>query len=119
MDYFSATVLVTPAWIALRSLAVLFTRRLRWLYLSVCVLLALVSGLSGFERVREQRSFEERQKAVQAGQQKLIAEFEKPAIALRIPPASPHELIVNRMSTMANKCRSAASRLSTAMPSRP
>jgi hypothetical protein len=73
MDYFSATVLVTPVWIALGGLAVLFTRRLLWLYLSVCVLLAIVSWMSGVAQVREQRSFEEREVAVQAEQQQLNA----------------------------------------------
>ena len=100
MDYFNATVLVTPVWIALGGLAVLFTRRLLWLYLSVCVLLAIVSWMSGIAKVREQRSFEERQVAVQAEQQQLNAEFQKIAIALRIPANSPHEMILNRMHAM-------------------
>jgi hypothetical protein len=100
MDYFNATVLVTPVWIALGGLAVLFTRRLLWLYLSVCVLLAIVSWMSGIAMVREQRSFEERQVAVQAEQQQLNAEFQKIAIALRIPANSPHEMILNRMHAM-------------------
>jgi hypothetical protein len=103
MDYFSATVLVTPVWIALGGLAVLFTRRLLWVYLSICVLLAGVSWLSGVTQIREQRSFEERQEAVQAGQQELNAEFEKLAIALRIPPNSPHEMILNHMHAMDTK----------------
>jgi hypothetical protein len=100
MDYFSATVLVTPVWIALGGLAVFFTRRLLWLYLSVCVLLAIVSWMSGVAQVREQRSFEERQVAVQAEQQQLNVEFQRIAIALRIPPNSPHEMILNRMHAM-------------------
>jgi hypothetical protein len=100
MDYFSATVLVTPVWIALGGLAVLFTRRLLWLYLSVCVLLAIVSWMSGVAQVREQRSFEDRQVAVQAEQQQLNAEFQEIAIALRIPTNSPHEMILNRMHEM-------------------
>jgi len=99
MDYFNATVLVTPVWIALGGLAVLFTRRLLWLYLSVCVLLAIVSWISGVAQVREQRSYEERQVAVQAEQQ-LNAEFQKIAIALRIPANSAHEMILNRMHAM-------------------
>jgi hypothetical protein len=100
MDYFSATVLATPIWIALGGLAVLFTRRLLWLYLSVSVLLAIVSWMSGVAQVREQRSFEERQVAVQAEQQQLNAEFHRIAIALRIPPNSPREMILNRMRDM-------------------
>jgi hypothetical protein len=100
MDYFSATVLVTPVWIALGGLAVLFTRRLLWVYVSICVLLAGVSWLSGVTQVRAQRSFEEQQKAVQAGQQELNAEFEKLAIALGIPRNSPHEMILNHMHAM-------------------
>lgn len=100
MDYFSATVLVTPVWIALGGLAVLFTRRLLWLYLSVCVLLAIVSWMSGVAQVREQRSFEDREVAVQAEQQQLNAEFRRIAIALRIPPNSPREMILNRMHEM-------------------
>jgi hypothetical protein len=100
MDYFSATVLVTPVWIALGGLAVFFTRRLLWLYLSVCVLLAVVSWMSGVTQVRDQRSFAEREVVVQAEQQQLSAEFQKIAIALRIPPNSPHEMILNRMHTM-------------------
>lgn len=100
MAYFSATVLVTPVWIALGGLAVLFTRRLLWLYLSVCVLLAIVSWMSGVAQVREQRSFEERQVAVQAEQQQLDAEFQKLAVALQIPSNSPHEMILNRMHAM-------------------
>ena len=100
MDYFSATVLVTPVWIALGGLAVLFTHRLLWLYLSVCVLLAIISWMSGVGQVREQRSYEQRQVAVQAEQQQLNAEFQKIAIALQIPPNSPHEMILNRMHAM-------------------
>ena len=107
MDYFNATVLVTPVWIALGGLAVLFTRRLLWLYLSVCVLLAIVSWISGVAQVREQRSYEERQVAVQAEQQ-LNAEFQKIAIALRIPANSAHEMILNRMHAMDTE-RTAAS----------
>jgi len=100
MNYFSATVLVTPVWIALGGLAVLFTHRLLWLYLSVCVLLAIISWMSGVGQVREQRSYEQRQVAVQAEQQQLNAEFQKIAIALQIPPNSPHEMILNRMHAM-------------------
>src|SRR5215469_4174677 len=77
MDYFSATVLVTPVWIALGGLAVLFTRRLLWLYLVVCMLLAIISWTSGVGQVREQRSFEERQVALQTEQQQLNAEFQR------------------------------------------
>ena len=100
MDYLSATVLVTPIWIALGGLAVLFTRRLLWLYLSVCALLAVVSWLSGFAQLRERRSFEAREEAVQAGQQQLNAEFRTLAISLGMPPESPHEMILNRMDAM-------------------
>ena len=100
MDYFNATVLVTPVWIALGGLAVLFTRRLLWLYLSVCVLLAIFSWISGVAQVGEQRSYDERQVAVQAEQQQLNAEFQKIAIALRIPANSAHEMILNRMHAM-------------------
>ena len=108
MDYLSATVLVTPVWIALGGLAVLFTRRLLWLYLSVCVLLAIVSWASGVAQVREQRSFEDRQVALQAEQLQLNADFQKIAIALRIPPNSPHEMILSRMHEM-DKGRTATS----------
>jgi hypothetical protein len=117
MDYFSATVLVTPVWIALGGLAVLFTRRLLWLYLSVCALLAVVSWLSGVAQLREQRSFEAREKAVQAGQQRLNAEFEQLAIALKIPPNSPPEMILKRMHAMDTPGTAASARLtSSAIP---
>jgi hypothetical protein len=113
MDYFSATVLVTPVWIALGGLAVLFTQRLLWLYLSVCVVLAVVSWMSGVTQVRDQRSFAEREVAVQAEQQQLNAEFQKIAVALRIAPNSPHEMILNRMHAMDTR-RTAASAMLTA-----
>jgi hypothetical protein len=108
MDYFSATVLVTPVWIALGGLAVLFTRKLLWLYLLICVMLAIVSWMSGIAQVREQRSSEERQVALQAEQRQLNAEFQRIAIALRIPPDSPHEMILNHMHEMDTR-RTAAS----------
>jgi hypothetical protein len=113
MDYFSATVLVTPFWIALGGLAVFFTRRLLWLYLSVCVLLAALSWFSGVANVREQRSFEERERAVQAGQQRLNADFEQLAIALKIPPNSPHEMVLNRMHAMETTRTAASAGLTT------
>ena len=100
MDYFSAPALVTPAWIVLGALGVLYTRKLLWAYLLVCVLLALVSWSSGVAQVREQRAFDEREKAVQAGQQQLNAEFAKLAISLRMPANSPHEMILDRMQAM-------------------
>lgn len=100
MDYFSATVLVTPIWIAIGGVAVLLTRRLLWLYVSVCVLLAAVSWFSGVAQVRERRSFEEQEEAVQAGQRRLNAEFQQIAVVLKIPPNSPHEMILNRMHAM-------------------
>jgi hypothetical protein len=71
MDYFSASALITPAWIILGALGVLFTRKLLWAYLLVSVLLAGVSWCSGVAQVREQHAFDERQKAVEAGQQQL------------------------------------------------
>jgi hypothetical protein len=111
MDYFSATVLVTPVWIALGGLAVLFTRRLLWFYLAVCALLAVVSWWSGVAQLRERRSFEAHEKAVQAGQQRLNAEFEQLAIALKIPPNSPHEMILRRMHAMDTRGTAASARL--------
>src|SRR5215469_18015285 len=103
MDYFNVSVFITPAWIILGALGVLFTQRLLWAYLRVCVLLAVVSWLSGVAQMREQRSFDERQKAVQADQQELSAEFEKLAISLGMPVNSPHEMILNRMQGVNSK----------------
>jgi hypothetical protein len=100
MDYFSASALITPAWIILGALGVLFTRKLLWAYLLVSVLLAGVSWCSGVAQVREQHAFDERQKAVEAGQQQLNIEFTKLAISLRMPPNSPHEMILHRMRAM-------------------
>jgi uncharacterized membrane protein YdjX (TVP38/TMEM64 family) len=100
MDYLSATVLVTPAWIILGALGVLFTRKLLWLYVSVCALLAAVSWFSGVSQIRDQRSFYDRQKAVELSQQALNAEFEKLAISLRMAPNSPHQMILDRMHAM-------------------
>ena len=103
MDYFSVSAFITPAWIILGALGVLFTQRLLWPYLAVCVLLAVVSWLSGVAQIREQRSFDERQKAVQADQQELSAEFKKLAISLGMPANSPHEMILNRMQGINSK----------------
>jgi hypothetical protein len=100
MDYLSISAFITPAWIILGALGVLFTQRLLWPYLAVCVLLALVSWLSGVAQIREQRSFDERQQAVQAHQQELSAKFEKLAISLGMPANSPHEMIMNRMQAI-------------------
>ena len=103
MDYFNVSAFITPAWIILGALGLLFTQRLLWAYLAVCVLLAVVSWLSGGAQIREQRSFDERQKAVQADQQELSAEFEKLAISLGMPVNSPHEMILNRMQVINSK----------------
>jgi hypothetical protein len=100
MDYFSASALVTPAWIVLGALGVLFTRKLLWAYLLFSVLLAVVSWSSGVAQVSEQRSFDEREKAVEAGQQQLNAEFAKLAISLRMPSNSPHQMILDRVQAM-------------------
>jgi cell division protein FtsL len=100
MDYLSPSALITPAWIILGALGVLFTRKLLWAYLLVSVLLAAVSWCSAVAQVREQRTFDERQKAVEAGQQQLNIEFTKLAISLRMASNSPHEMILDRMRTM-------------------
>jgi hypothetical protein len=100
MDYLSASTLITPAWIILGALGVLFTRKLLWGYLLVSVLLAVISWCSGVAQLREQREFDERQKAVEAGQQQLNIEFTKLAISLRMPPNSPHEMILEQMHVM-------------------
>ena len=100
MDYFSTSALITPAWIILGALGVLFTRKLLWAYLLVSVLLAAVSWCSAVAQFREQRAFDERQKAVEAGQQQLNIEFTKLAISLRMPRNSPHEMILDRMRAM-------------------
>ena len=100
MDYLSASALITPAWIILGALGVLFTRKLLWAYLLVSVLLAAVSWCSGVAQLKEQREFDERQQAVEAGQQQLDIEFSKLAISLRMPPNSPHEMILEQMHVM-------------------
>jgi hypothetical protein len=100
MDYLSASALVTPAWIILGALGVLFTRKLLWTYLSVCVLLGAVSWYSGVAQVREQRAFDERQEALEEGQQQLNADFARLAISVGMPPNSPHEMILDRMQAM-------------------
>jgi ABC-type nickel/cobalt efflux system permease component RcnA len=108
MDYLNAAVLVTPAWIVLGALGVLFTRKLLWVYVFVCVLLAVVSWVSGVSEVRDQRSFYDRQKAVELSQQALNDEFEKLAISLRMAPDSPHQMILDRMHAMDCKALSSA-----------
>ena len=85
------------------AVGVIFTQRLLWAYLTVCVLLAVVSWLSGVAQMREQHSFDERQKALQADQQELSAEFKKLAISLGMPANSPHEMILNRMQGINSK----------------
>src|SRR5208282_1338667 len=100
MDYFNTSALITPAWIILGAVGVLFTRKSLWAYLLVCGLLAAFSWRSGVAQVREQRAFDERQNAVEAGQQQLNVEFAKLAISLRMPPNSPHEMILDRMQAM-------------------
>jgi hypothetical protein len=100
VDYFSAPALITPAWIMLGALGVIFTRKLFWAYLLVSVLLAALSWASGVAQVKEQREFDERQKVVETGQQQLNVEFAKLAISLRMPPNSPHEMILDRMRMM-------------------
>jgi hypothetical protein len=80
MDYFSVSAFI--AWIILGALGVFFTQRLLSAYLAVCVLLAVVSWPSGVAHIREQRSFDERQQAVQADQQELSAECEKLAMLM-------------------------------------
>jgi cell division protein FtsL len=115
MDYFSTSALITPAWIILGAVGVLFTRKLLWAYLLVCVLLAALSWRSGVAQVREQRAFDERQKAVEAGQQQLNVEFAKLAISLRMSPNSPHEMILDRMQAM-NSTQTGASGTAIAPP---
>jgi hypothetical protein len=100
MHYLNSSVFITPAWIILGGLGVLFARKWLSVYLLSCVLLATVSWLSGVAQVRKQRSFDEREQAVETGQQELNAEFDKLATALRIPANSPHEMILNRMQAM-------------------
>jgi hypothetical protein len=69
MDYFSAAAFITPAWIMLGALGVLFTRKLLWAYLLVSVLLAALSWDSGVAQVRKQRKFDERQQVLETEQQ--------------------------------------------------
>ena len=103
MDYFSGPALITPAWIMLGALGILFTRKLLWAYLLVSVLLAALSWGSGVAQVREQREFDERQKVLETGQQQLNVEFAKLAISLRMPPNSPHEMILNRIEAKSSE----------------
>jgi cell division protein FtsL len=100
MDYLSASALITPVWIILGALGVLFTRKLLWAYLLISVLLSAVSWCSGVAQVREQREFDERQKALETGQQQLNTEFAKLAVTLGMSPNSPHEMIFDRMQVM-------------------
>ena len=103
MDYFSGPALITPAWIMLGALGILFTRKLLWAYLLVSVLLAALSWGSGVAQVREQREFDERQKVLETGQQQLNVEFAKLASSLRMPPNSPHEMILNRIEAKSSE----------------
>src|SRR5271156_6600871 len=97
MDYFNTSALITPAWIILGAVGVLFTRKFLWAYVVVCVLLAALSWRSEVGQVREQRAFDERQNAVATEQHQLNVEFEQLAISLKMQPNSPHEMILNRM----------------------
>lgn len=100
MDYLSASAVVTPAWIILGALGVLFTRKLLWAYLLVCVLLGAVSWYSGVAQLKEQHAFDERQEALEEGQHQLNAEFARLAISPGMPSNSPHEMILDRMQVM-------------------
>jgi hypothetical protein len=102
MDYFNVPALITPAWIMLGALGVLFTRKLLWVYLLVSILLAALSWGSGVAQVRRQSEFDERQKVLETGQQQLNVEFAKLAISLRMPPNSPHEMVLNRILAMSS-----------------
>jgi hypothetical protein len=100
MDYFSAPALISPAWIMLGALGVLLTRKLLWAYLLVSVSLAALSWGSGVSQVRHEHEFDERQKALEKGQQQLDMDFAKLAISLRMRPDSPHQMILDRMQAM-------------------
>jgi flagellar biosynthesis/type III secretory pathway M-ring protein FliF/YscJ len=121
MDYFSLPAVITPAWILLGAIGVLFARKFLWAYLSICLLLAVLSWRSGIDQVREQRAqenrakdFDERQRTlerqeqtIEAGQeelkeaqQQLNLGFAQLATFLKLPPNSPREMILERMHEM-------------------
>ena len=100
MDYFSLVTIITPAWILLGAMGVLFTRKSLWAYLLICLSLAALSLRSGVVQVREQRAQANREKELKEGQQHLNKEFAQLAIFLKLPPDSPHEMIMERMHVM-------------------
>jgi hypothetical protein len=100
MDYFSLVAIITPAWILLGAMGVFFTRKSLWAYLLICLSLAALSWRSGVVQVREQRAEANREKQLKEGQQQLSREFANLAIFLKLPPDSPHEMILERMHAM-------------------
>ena len=78
MDYLSLPAIITPAWILLGATGVLFARKFLWAYLSICLLLAVLSWRSGVDQVKEHRAqmsgakdFDERQRTLEQQEQAI------------------------------------------------
>lgn len=121
MDYLSLPAVITPAWILLGAIGVLVARKFLWAYLSICLMLAALSWRSGVNQVREQhamasraRDFDERQRTLEQqeqaieqrqeelkeAQQHLNLGFAQLATFLKLPPNSPHQMVLERMRAM-------------------
>jgi len=112
MDYFSLSALITPAWILFGFASGFFTERAasrKWkmAWAGAFILLALSAWRSEVQQARQTGTIERSQEQLQEGQQQLNLEFVKLATTLRIPPDSPHEMILARVHTMMHRMESA------------
>jgi hypothetical protein len=71
------------------------------------ILLALSAWRSEVQQAWQTSAIKRSQEQLQEGQQQLNLEFVKLATALRIPPDSPHAMILARMHTMMHRMESA------------
>ncbi len=106
MDYFSLSALITPAWILLGFASGFFTERTvsrnwKMAWTVAFVFFALFAWRSTVQqerqRAKRERTMEREQEELRAGQQELNVAFAKLATALKLPPDSPHEMIMERM----------------------
>ncbi len=105
MDYFSLSALITPAWILFGFASGFFTERAvskKWkmIWAGAFLLLALSAWRSEVQQARQDWAIEHSQEELKEGQQQLNLAFAKLATALRMPPDSPHEMILERMHAM-------------------
>jgi hypothetical protein len=106
MDYFSLRAIITPAWILFGFASGFFTERTvsrncKVAWTVAFVFLALFAWRSTVQerrqRAQQERTMEREQEELRVGQQELNLAFAKLATALKLPPDSPHEMIMERM----------------------